>query len=419
MQICIFEDNQYKNFLPLVYFRAVFELRSGAMSLRENIESIFPRSRVSLCVRTVLTPLVREENPRVLVNELHDDDTWFINGRVLADDGFVMLMRKYSGSDCVLKSNGEVAAAFVQRSSLPRFRQFTSTFLAENVFDSLTAHSCNVTMVHYPWELVHYSSNEIEKDFRRLVKKMKNGQRLGKIYKGANLINPKNIIIGKGSVIKPGVVIDAERGPVIIGSNVTIMPNAVIEGPAFIGDRTVIKIGAKIYHGTSIGTYCKVGGEVDASIIQSYSNKQHDGFLGHSYLGSWVNLGADTNTSDLKNTYSNVNVKLNGKTVDTRMQFVGLMMSDHSKTGINVMFDTGTIVGVSCNIYGAGLPPKELPSFAWGERGKFTVYEREKGLEIARRVMARRDIVMTKAYEELFRNVFDSAEGDRKREGVV
>ena len=197
------------------------------------------------------------------------------------------------------------------------------------------------------------------------------------------------------------------------------MPNAVIEGPASIGDRTVVKVGAKIYHGTSIGRECKVGGEVEASIVQSYTNKQHDGFLGHSYLGSWVNIGADTNTSDLKNTYGSVKVQLELERIDTGMQFVGVMMGDHSKTGINVMFDSGTVVGVSCNVYGAGLPPKFVPGFSWGDGKSLSVYDLEKGLETARRVLLRRDITMTDAYERLYRHVFAATRSSRKKAGVT
>ncbi|MBI4810593.1 MAG: transferase, partial [Ignavibacteriales bacterium] len=226
------------------------------------------------------------------------------------------------------------------------------------------------------------------------------------------------IIIGKGSKIKPGAVLDAEKGPIIIGINVTIMPNAVIEGPVFIGDNSIIKIGAKIYHGTSIGKWCKVGGEVEASIIQSYSNKQHDGFLGHSYLGSWINIGADTNTSDLKNNYGTVRVYVNGKMIDSGLQFVGLTMGDHSKSGINTMFDTGTVVGISSNIYGSGFPSKFIPSFAWGGEKQFTAYDLEKSIDTMKKVMARRNVNLTASYEKLVRKIFKDTMEERKSAGV-
>jgi UDP-N-acetylglucosamine diphosphorylase/glucosamine-1-phosphate N-acetyltransferase len=223
------------------------------------------------------------------------------------------------------------------------------------------------------------------------------------------------MILGEGCRVRPGAVLDAEEGPIILGRNVTVMSNAVIEGPAYVGDHSLIKIGAKIYHGTAIGPHCKVGGEVEASVLQSYANKQHEGFLGHSYLGSWVNLGADTNTSDLKNTYGTIRVAINGEMIETGHQFVGLTMGDHSKSGINVMFDTGSVVGVSCNIYGAAIPPKALPSFSWSGEGRCEAYDLEKGLETARRVMARRNVAMSEAYERLFRGVHRSTSGERKK----
>jgi UDP-N-acetylglucosamine diphosphorylase/glucosamine-1-phosphate N-acetyltransferase len=289
--------------------------------------------------------------------------------------------------------------------------------LDEQTLAGLPTEEVSCSIADYPWDLVSHTSDQIEYDFTIIAKSTKK-KISGTIYPGASLLNRKNIIVGRGSVLKPGVVLDAEHGSIIIGKNVTVMPNAVIIGPASIGDGSIIKVGAKIYHGASIGERCKVGGEVEASIIQSYSNKQHDGFLGHSYLGSWVNLGADTNTSDLKNTYGNVRVELHGKQIDTGYQFVGLMMGDHSKTGINVMFDTGTIVGVSCNIFGANLPPKNIPSFSWGQKNFFSVYDIEKGIETARKVMKRRELTMTAAYEKLMRNVFLQTENDRRAGGV-
>ncbi|HQV31343.1 MAG TPA: hypothetical protein PKV71_05675, partial [Calditrichia bacterium] len=153
---------------------------------------------------------------------------------------------------------------------------------------------------------------------------------------------------------------------------------------------------------TTIGPVCKVGGEVEGCIIHGYSNKQHDGFLGHAYLGEWVNLGADTNNSDLKNNYGNVTVQLNGHSIDTRERFVGLMMGDHSKTGINCMLNTGTIVGGSCNIYGAGLPPKFVPSFSWGSAEGLSRYNFEKAKALAATVMGRRKVDFDAYQEQLF-----------------
>jgi UDP-N-acetylglucosamine diphosphorylase/glucosamine-1-phosphate N-acetyltransferase len=187
----------------------------------------------------------------------------------------------------------------------------------------------------------------------------------------------------------------------------------LIQGPAFIGKGSVVKAHSSIYHDTSIGEVCKVGGEIEATIIHSYTNKQHDGFLGHSYIGSWVNLGASTNNSDLKNNYSSVSVLIKGKNVDTKSQFVGLIMGDHSKTAINTMFNTGTIVGVSSNIFGSGFPPRYIPSFSWGGSDFIRNYDIEKCLEVARVVLGRRKIQLTQAEEELLRDVYEMTKHEK------
>ena len=240
----------------------------------------------------------------------------------------------------------------------------------------------DAVVINYPWNLVANNGNEIISDFNLLTSENKGLKIRGKVYPGVHLLNEANIFIDEGAKIKPGVVLDAESGPIYIGKEAKIFPNAVIEGPAFIGNKTAIKIGAKIYENTSIGEVCKVGGEVEESIIHSYSNKQHDGFLGHAYLGMWVNLGADTNNSDLKNNYGSVKVIINGQQVDSGSMFVGLTMGDHSKSAINTMFNTGTVVGVSSNVFGSGFPPKYVPSFSWGGSDNLSTYNIDKALKI-------------------------------------
>ena len=201
---------------------------------------------------------------------------------------------------------------------------------------------------------------------------------------------------------------DAEHGPIYISKNATIMANAVIEGPCFIGEKTTIKIGAKIYEGCTFGEVCKIGGEIEESIVHAYSNKQHEGFIGHAYIGEWCNFGADTNNSDLKNNYSNVKVQINDTLVDSGSMFVGLFMGDHSKTGINTMLNTGTVVGVGCNVYGGDFPPRLIPSFHWGGgTGPTVKYDFDKIMETAQNVMDRRDIELTDALLRLYRNIYD------------
>jgi UDP-N-acetylglucosamine diphosphorylase/glucosamine-1-phosphate N-acetyltransferase len=205
------------------------------------------------------------------------------------------------------------------------------------------------------------------------------------------------------------VVLDAEEGPIYIGANVKISPHVSIQGPCYIGEDTLIQASAVIREATSIGPVCKVGGEVEASIIHSYSNKQHDGFLGHSYLGQWINIAADSINSDLKNTYGKVRVPINGIEVDSGQMFVGLTVGDHSKCGINSSFATGSIVGFSANLFMSAHIPKFVPSFAWYTDSCRESYDAQRGLEVARKVMARRKVELAAAQQRLYIRLMDEA----------
>jgi UDP-N-acetylglucosamine diphosphorylase / glucose-1-phosphate thymidylyltransferase / UDP-N-acetylgalactosamine diphosphorylase / glucosamine-1-phosphate N-acetyltransferase / galactosamine-1-phosphate N-acetyltransferase len=413
--ICIVEGSNYERLLPLVYCRPVYDLRCGINTLHEKIQRAYPRAHFVLHCRKYLTDVVKQHHPGIPVNELDGESRLFIDGRVIADNG---LSRKIplKGEDAVFRSEGTVVAARLSGANLRALvRPLPDTFALSDL-TGVARKDVEVEFIHYPWNLVSHNGDQIRADIKALTGKKKGRKLKGKVYKGAVLVNPRDIFIDAGAKIKPGAVLDAENGPIYIGKNVAVFPNATIEGPAFIGDSSLIKIGAKIYENTSIGEMCKVGGEVEASIIHSYSNKQHDGFLGHAYLAMWVNLGADTNNSDLKNNYGNVKVYVNGEMVDSGSMFVGLTMGDHSKSAINTMFNTGTVVGVSSNIFGSGFPPKFVPSFSWGGAESLTKYDLKQSLEVARRVMARRKIVMTEADEHLLRKVFDLTAAERSNE---
>jgi len=205
------------------------------------------------------------------------------------------------------------------------------------------------------------------------------------------------------------VVLHSQTGPIYIDRDVHILPHTAIEGPCYIGPGSIIKMGAKIYGGCSIGPVCKVGGEVENLIMQGYSNKQHEGYLGHAYIGEWCNFGADTNNSDLKNNYRNVKVQVNGRLVDTGQLFVGLFMGDHCKTGINTMFNTGTVVEVGCNIYGAGFPPRYIHAFVWGGPELEVKYDLEKTLATARAAMQRRGKSLTPAKHQVLQHLYENS----------
>ncbi|MBI4553397.1 MAG: hypothetical protein HY710_14125, partial [Candidatus Latescibacteria bacterium] len=227
------------------------------------------------------------------------------------------------------------------------------------------------------------------------------------------MLNEAEIIIGVDTIILPGVVLAATDGPIVIGRGARVLPHVYIQGPACVGDGTLVKAGARIYEGTTIGPVCKVAGEIDASIIHGYSNKQHDGFLGHAYLGQWINLGAGTTNSDLKNTYGPVAVQLHDRLIDTGLTFVGLFMGDYVKSAINTVFNTGTVVGFSSNVVASGFPPKFIPSFCWCGPDGMTEYRCDKALEVAQRVMARRKVTMGPAETARFVRVFEETTTER------
>lgn len=224
---------------------------------------------------------------------------------------------------------------------------------------------------------------------------------------GVSLLDPYNIWIGEGTSIKPGVVLDASSGPIVIDNDVVIMPNAVICGPAYIGKKSVIKIAAKIYPGTSIGPVCKIGGEVEGSIFQAYSNKQHEGFIGHSYIGEWVNLGADTNNSDLKNTYKNVayySYSLQKK-IDSGTMFLGTVIGDHTKLGINCTINTGCVIGTASNLWGSDLLTDYIPPFSWGTALAIQKYRYEAFMQTLELVKSRRKINTGNAERQLYKSL--------------
>lgn len=410
--ICLFETPDYIKLLPLVFFRPVYDLRCGILILREKAGLYYPGVPFSLFCRPYLEDVVKQQNPGLQVNQISGDNCLFVNGQIIVDNNFVNQVSVDNG-DAVYIIGNIIAAVKISGKNLDLIKHKSpDTFTLSN-FKNLPQKKIAVKSINYPWELVNNNGEQIISDFKLLTSKS-GGERIkGTVSEGAFLLNKKNIFIDEGSKIKPGVVLDAESGPIYIGRNVLVYPNAVIEGPAYIGDNSRIKIGAKIYENTSIGPSCKVGGEIEASIIHSYSNKQHDGFLGHSYIGPWVNIGADTNNSDLKNNYGSVKVIINGKEIDSRSLFVGLIMGDHSKTGINTMFNTGTVVGVSSNVFGAGFPDKYIPSFSWGGSESMTTYNLQKSIETAKRVMKRRNMEMTLEDEKLFQKVFELTEQER------
>lgn len=401
MNLGVFEDGGYKNLLPLTWMRACFELRCGRDRLIDKMETHFGSRVAQVWVRRSVRDVVVE---RIDLAPADAAKNWLlVNARAMLTGDIVLPPQ----SGVVWKRDGVLVAASVPSSDLEGVD--AGLFLDEKRLDKwladfrVEAAPERIRIITYPWDLPLANGAEIARQCRS------GGVCEGKVYPGAHLLNPGAIHIAAEAVVKPGVVLDAENGPIQIDGGTVLEPNAVIVGPCYIGPRSIIRAGTSIRGDTTIGPVCKVGGEIEASIIHGYTNKQHDGFLGHSYLGQWINLGADTVTSDLKNTYGTIRAMINGVGVETGRHFVGSIIGDHAKTGIGTILPTGCIVGAGSNVFTQRAVPKFVPSFAWLTDAGMTHYRIEKAINIARTVMARRDVHLSDAEKGLIEYVAKAA----------
>lgn len=418
MQICIFEDINYTNFEPLVFSRPVYDLVCGITSLKEKILRSYGDLKYSLHCRPYLADVVMKENPAALINKIEDDHCLFINGRIIAPQNLSEILPLLPTEDKVFVNGETVIAAYLSGKNLDYKIKHLNDLFSVNDFDGLPVKILDLKCANYLWDLININGEQISKDYDYVIHKSNRNNFLDKIDASVHLVNKEKIFIGKNVTLKPGVVLDASNGPVFIDDNAFIYPNAFIEGPVYIGESSRIKSGATIYENVTISKVCKVGGEVEQAIFMPYSNKQHSGFIGHAYIGSWVNLGADTNCSDLKNNYSKIRVKLSSGEVNSGSQFLGLMIGDHSKSAINTMFNTGSVIGFSCNIFGAGFPDKYVPSFTWGGAESYIDYDLQKAIDTAKVVLSRRKIIFDKEEEKLFHKIFELTKSDREKRGI-
>ncbi|MBN1342572.1 MAG: hypothetical protein JXQ73_07825 [Phycisphaerae bacterium] len=401
LTVVIFEDYGYANLLPLTYWRAAFELRCGRDLLIDKIRAAIGPAEVSLMVRPELVDVV-SERWGLPVNQPAAGPALFVNGRLLAAASVAWpdspSIGMHEPGMCFILADGELAASLTADVFLDYGRLLSALEPHRARHPRLDVRLPRYGMIEYPWQLVRANGPEL---VRQWTERPDSGIE-GEVCQGAYLLNESGIRIGAGSRIKPCSVLDAEAGPIVIGRDVTISPQCTIEGPCFIGDGTLVQPGATVRDGTTIGPVCKVGGEIDNSIIHGHSNKQHDGFLGHAYLAEWINIAADCINSDLKNTYGEVSVPVNGIETPTGEMFVGLTMGDHSKAGINLSFATGSVVGFGSNVFVSHYPPKFVPSFSWYTDEGRDSYDAQRGIEVAKKVMARRKVDMTPAEERLF-----------------
>ncbi|MFN4226819.1 MAG: putative sugar nucleotidyl transferase [Candidatus Ratteibacteria bacterium] len=409
MKILIYEDQNWVNLTPISYLKAVFELRCGLNSLLEKIISILPEGEVILFVRDYLKDLCKKKfNYKVNEDEFLKDDVLVINGRWLIDREIEIDLKE----EKLYIKGDEIVYGLLKKENVNKYWNGNINEFLKNLLVNLKTEKTDFTIIKYPWDLVNYNSKLLKFEFK---KRNKTGI-FGKFSDKACIYGSENnVYISPTSEIYPSVVIDVTEGPVYIDEQVKIFPFSVIIGPTYIGEKTQIMPGAKIREGNSFGPVCRIGGEVEESIFHSFSNKYHDGFIGHSYVGEFVNLGALTTNSDLKNDYSNVTVFLNGKPVDTGHLKVGSFIGDHTKTSIGTLFNTGTIVGIMCNITANNILPKYFPSFIWYVNGKFMKgYGLESFLETVKISMERRDRILLQEEEVVIRKVYEMTETERK-----
>lgn len=390
MRICFFDDSSARHFKPLTLTRPVWDLRVGILTIKEKWEKALNPDQ---CYWQIDEHL-KEVFPSP---EFKDSDIYYyINSRVLPSKGLSESLQKLEIGEALYFGNSLLAFCFQGYISVEEIQEKLS---------STTAVSYQPKLLTYLWDLLELNSKEIESD----IKLLKAQPFLSKSIEHVIISKPEQVYISESAVIEPGVIIMADTGPVYIGNNVTLEAGSIIKGPAAICDGATVKMSARIYNATTIGPVCKVGGEVSHSIFHSFSNKAHDGFVGNSLLGQWCNMGADSNTSNLKNNYDFVRIQdwETKKMYNVGFQFFGTVMGDHSKTSINSMLATGTTCGVSSNIFTSEFPQKYISSFTWLDGKENPEFRFDKALEVMKAMMARRKVELTPEYEQMMRQIFE------------
>ncbi len=416
--IFFFEDEQVDNFYPLSLSHTPAEFLCGILSLGDKWTARIEHDEFRLITRPYLQAFLSENlQRRVNDFDLGDyDEAVFINPRFIGDDAPAELLEERS-DNVAITVEGRLALLRLaltddSRNRLASLSADTSPAAVGKLLNALAGDAekkeFSARSVNYLWDLVHENSKEIERDFQLLIPELN----FSDIYQNAEIdedcliYNEDDVYIGRESRLDGQVVIDARSGPVYIGENVIVSPHTRIEGPAYIGDFCQL-VGGKIRTGCSFGPHCRVGGEVEESIFLGYSNKYHEGFIGHAYVGEWVNFGALTTNSDLKNNYGEIKVELPQGLLKTGHNKIGSFVGDHTKTGIGTLLTTGMVLGFSANLFGGGLAGgRFLPSFMWGGKDGFVDYAVDKAIETARVVKTRRSREFTLADEALFRHLF-------------
>ncbi len=389
--IILFDGEVRKALLPFTWTRPVAELRLGILTIREKWERTLG-GKASYITEEYLS----DKYPISM-----GEDNFIINAAVLPTPQLVARIRELNVNEAYVYAD-ELVAARIDRNQFDRL-------LEEEDVEELASYELEgveLLQLRHLWDIFLLNDRALRLDFELLTQGRQSAP-----------LSPTNVVIGQGPIFVEegatveGATLNAMGGPIYIGPEALVMEGALLRGSVAICAHAVVKMGAKVYGGTTIGPWCKVGGEVQNVVFFGYSNKGHEGYLGNSVVGEWCNFGADTNCSNLKNDYSEVKLWSYEKEgfVPTAQQFCGLFMGDHSKCGINTMFNTGTVVGVSANIFGAGYPRNFIPSFAWGGPAGWSTYRFDKALATAERVMQRRGVALTPDDRLILMKVFEES----------
>ena len=409
MQLCLFEDRA-ESFEPLTLTRPVFDLICGVTTLGDKQRRLLPGAKCGMLVRPALEALCRQSRPDDAVNDmawLQAAPTLLVNGRWLPSEPSIAL----SPPPCLGVVNGQVAYALLTPAELKSLTSENTAAQLDALQADLQCWQASGTLVNYAWELVDRNGEQILREFKETAR---NGRLTANA--GAVLGPPEGMWVHATARVEPMVVADATRGPVIIDRGAVVHAFSRLEGPCYVGPQAQV-FGAKIRAGTTLGPQCRIGGEVEASIVHGHSNKYHDGFLGHSYVGEWVNLGAGTHNSDLRNDYGEVTMTVGGLRIRTGLTKVGCFIGDHTKTGLGTLFNTGSNVGAFCNVLPtAGYAPKHVPSFtSWWNGALREAFTLEQMLTTAERAMQRRGVALTETHRELYTGLFHETAALRRR----
>lgn len=390
MNLILFDNPTIRqNLLPFTFTRPVAQIRCGIFTIAEKWEKHL-QVQASYSTEAYLA----KKFPVALTG----DNLW-INGAVCPDAELVAAIHQLNPGDAIVK-DAMILAVRTPDDEVP-----------EVITGKVMNYSAPVTIIDQVWKIFQFNGSQIRSDFQLITK---TGSSIGIQDPYTRAYAEENIFIEPGAKVYASVL-NASTGPIYIGKNAEVQEGSVIRGPFALGENSIINMGAKMRGDVSIGPGCKVGGEVSTTVFFGYSNKAHDGFLGCSVVGEWCNFGADSNTSNLKNNYEDVKLwnYTKGGFVSTGLMFCGLMMADHTKCGINTMFNTGTVTGVSANIFGDGFPRNYIPSFAWGGASGFSTYQFEKAMVTAAKAMERRGLALTEVDKEIYQTIFDMSARER------